>query len=178
VTLVGDIVPTIDPMPHDSGPDEGAQRRHLLVVSHSRTGSTQVLCDAAVTAAAEASNDEVTVRALGAFDAGPDDVLWAHGLLLVTPANFGYMSGAMKDFFERVYHQCLDLTTGLSYALVVKGDTDVDGAVASVERIATGLRWRCVLPPVTVVGASGPGDLDRAAELGATLAAGLGAGIF
>jgi hypothetical protein len=136
------------------------------------------LRDVAVEAATAAAGEEVTLRVLGAFDAGPDDVLWAHGVLLVTPANFGYMSGALKDFFERVYHPCLDRTAGLSYALLVKGDTDVDGAVASVERITAGLRWRRVLPPVTVVGDAGPPDLERAAELGATLAAGLAAGIF
>jgi flavodoxin len=162
--------------------DAGATRedgpRHLLVVFHSRTGSTQALCDAAVDAATEAVGDEVTVRVLGAFSAGPDDVLWADGVLLVTPANFGYMSGALKDFFERVYHPCLEQTAGLPYALVVKGDTDVDGAVSSVERIATGLRWRRVLPPVTVVGDSTAGDTERAAEQGATLAAGLATGIF
>ena len=137
-----------------------------------------MLCDAGVNAAREAAEDEVTIRVLGAFDAGPDDVLWAHGVLLVTPANFGYMSGAMKDFFERVYHPGLDHTAGLPYCLVVKGDTDVQGAVDSVERIATGLRWRRVLPPVTVVGAIGPGDVERVEELTATLAAGLAAGIF
>jgi hypothetical protein len=154
----------------------GAQ---LLVVSHSRTGSTQVLCSAALDAARAVEDDDgVEVRALGAFDAGPDDVLWATGILLCTPANFGYMSGALKDFFERIYHPCLEITAGLPYALVVKGDTDVDGAVGSVERIATGLRWRLALPPLTVVGPPAPEDIDRAAELGATLAAGLGAGIF
>jgi hypothetical protein len=136
------------------------------------------LRDVAVEAATAAAGEEVTLRVLGAFDAGPDDVLWAHGVLLVTPANFGYMSGALKDFFERVYHPCLERTAGLSYGLLVKGDTDVDGAVASVERITAGLRWRRVLPPVTVVGDAGPLDLERAAELGATLAAGLAAGIF
>jgi len=152
--------------------------RHLLVVFHSRTGSTQVLCDAAVEGAASGAGDEVAVRALGAFAAGPDDVLWAHGVLVVTPANFGYMSGAVKDFFERIYHPCLDHTVGLPYALLVKGDTDVDGAVASVDRIATGLRWRRVLPPVTVVGVIGEPEVAAATELGATLAAGLAAGIF
>ncbi|HXQ90724.1 MAG TPA: flavodoxin [Acidimicrobiales bacterium] len=152
--------------------------RHLLVVFHSRTGTTQVLCDRAVQGATMAAEQDVTVRVLEAFAAGPDDVLWAHGVLLVTPANFGYMSGALKDFFERIFHPCLDRTVGLPYALVVKGDTDVDGAVASVERIATGLRWRRALPPVAVVGTIDPADEERAAELGATLAAGLGAGIF
>ena len=61
---------------------------------------------------------------------------------------------------------------------MVKGDTDVDGAVASVERIATGLRWRRVLPPVTVVGDAEPARLRAVGELAATLAAGLAAGIF
>ncbi len=153
-------------------------RRHLLVVFHSRTGSTQDLCDAAVAAASDAAGDELSIRVLGAFAAGPDDVLWSQGVLLVTPANFGYMAGALKDFFERVYHPCLDKTAGLPYCLVVKGDTDVDGAVSSVERIATGLRWRRVLPPVTVVGDAGPAHVDEVRELGATLAAGLAAGIF
>ena len=164
---------------HDvAGHQVGEPVRHLLVVFHSRTGSTRVLCDAAVEAATSAVGDELAIRTLGAFDAGPDDVLWSDGCLLITPANFGYMSGAMKDFFERIYHPCLDHTMGLPYALAVKGDTDVDGAVASVERITTGLRWRRVLPPVTVVGAIGAPDVEHAAELGATLAAGLAVGIF
>jgi len=158
----------------DAGGDEA---RHLLVVWHSRTGSTGVLRDAA-RAAAEAVGDEVTVRTVGALQAGPEDVLWAHGVLLVTPANFGYMSGAMKDFFERIYHPCMDRTAGLPYAVLVKGDTDVDGALASIERIASGLRWRRVLAPVTVVGAAGAPEVERAAELGAAFAAGLAAGIF
>jgi multimeric flavodoxin WrbA len=120
----------------------------------------------------------VELRVRGAFDAGAEDVLWADGLLLATPAHFGYMSGALKDFFERIYHPCLGRTDGLAYALIVKGDTDVDGAVASVKKIATGLNWNLVLAPVTVVGAITDGDLVRAAELGATLAAGLGEGMF
>lgn len=161
-----------------AGPGDDDGRRRLLVVWHSRTGSTASLRDAAVAGAAEGAGDEVALRVAGAFDAGPADVLWAQGLLVCTPANFGYMAGALKDFFERIYHACLDRTDGLPYALVVKGDTDVDGAVASVERIATGLRWRRVLPPVTVVGPVTDAALAAATELGATLAAGLGAGIF
>ncbi|HVA02807.1 MAG TPA: flavodoxin [Acidimicrobiales bacterium] len=163
---------------HGEPEGDGTDRRNLLVVFHSRTGSTQVLCDAAMTAATSAAGDEVTIRVLGAFEAGPDDVLWAHGVLLITPANFGYMSGALKDFFERVYHPCLERTAGLPYALMVKGDTDVEGALSSVERIATGLRWRRVLEPVTVVGEIGPADVERVREQAATLAAGIGAGIF
>lgn len=164
--------------PTEADTDASGLARGLLVVRHSRTGTTKRLCDAAVDAARDAVGHALALRVLGAFDAGPEDVLWARGLLLATPARFGYMSGAMKDFFERVYHPCLDRTRGLPYALVVKGDTDVDGAVASVERIATGLGWRRVLPVVQVVGEVHEEDLAAAAEVGASLAAGLEAGIF
>jgi multimeric flavodoxin WrbA len=151
--------------------------RHLLVVHHSRTGSTAVLRDELLAGAAEAGGD-VEVRCLGAFDASPDDVGWAEAVVLCTPANFGYMSGALKDFFERIFHPCLDRTAGLPYGLVVKGDTDADGAVASVERIANGLKWRAIAPPVVVVGALTEGARASARELGAMVAASLDAGII
>jgi multimeric flavodoxin WrbA len=134
------------------------------------------LRDAVLEGAATAA-PSVIVRSLGAFDAGPEDVWWAEAVVLCTPANFGYMSGALKDFFERIFHACVDRTAGLPYGLVVKGDTDVDGAVASVERITTGLRWRAIAPPVTVVGAATDADREAAWELGATMAASLDAGI-
>ena len=151
--------------------------RHLLVVHHSRTGSTATLRDAVLDGVTTAAGS-VEVRSLGAFDAGPEDVLWAEAVVLCTPANFGYMSGALKDFFERIYYECVDRTAGLAFALVVKGDTDVDGAVASVERITTGLRWRPIAAPIVVVGAIGDADRDAAWELGATVAASLDAGII
>jgi menaquinone-dependent protoporphyrinogen IX oxidase len=156
----------------------GPDRRRLLVVYHTRSGSTARLLDAVVAGAAEGGGDAVECRVLRAFDAGADDVTWAEAIVLGTPANFGYMSGALKDFFERIYHRCLDLTVGLPYALFVKGETDASGAVTSVERIVAGLRWRAVLPPLIVVGEVKPLDLEQAGELGATLAAGLDAGIF
>jgi multimeric flavodoxin WrbA len=117
-------------------------------------------------------------RVLGAFEAGVDDVRWADGLLLGTPTHFGYMSGALKDFFERIYRPLLDETVGKPWALFVKGESDVDGCVASVERIVTGLRWKQVLPPVKAVGDVTDDHLAAAHELGATMAAGLEAGLF
>ena len=151
---------------------------HLLVVSHSRSGSTARLRDAFLAGAAVGGAEEVEVRSRSCFEAGPDDVLWADGLALGTPANFGYMSGALKDFFERIYHPCLEHTAGRPYCLFVKGDTDADGAVASVTKIVAGLRWKAVLPPFVVVGAIEDRHLADVEELGATLAAGLAAGIF
>jgi multimeric flavodoxin WrbA len=156
-----------------------AEPRHLLVVYHSRSGSTARLLSAVLEGvAAGASESAVARRCLAAPDADADDVRWADSMILGTPANFGYMSGLMKDFLERVYHPSLEVTAGLPYALFVKGDTDVDGAVASVERIVAGLKWRAVTPHLVVVGDVGDSQLAAAFELGATMAAGLEARLW
>jgi multimeric flavodoxin WrbA len=155
-----------------------ADARHLLVVYHSRSGGTQALADAAIAGARSDEIDGVEVREAHAFDATADDVRWCDGIVLGTPENFGYMSGALKDFFERIYYVLLDETRGLPYALFVKGGHDGEGAVRSVERIVTGLGWKAVLQPVLVVGALDDAALERCRELGMTFAAGLDAGVF
>lgn len=127
---------------------------------------------------AEGGADSITARVLHAFDASPDDVMAAAGVVLATPANFGYMSGALKDFFDRIYQPCLERTVGLPYALVVKGDTDASGAVTSVERIVAGLRWKAVAEPLVVVGTVSAAQLGSAYEIGATVAAGLANGLY
>jgi multimeric flavodoxin WrbA len=155
-----------------------ADARHLLVVYHSRSGGTGALADSAIAGAASDEIDGVEVRVKRAFDATVDDVRWCEGIVLGTPENFGYMSGALKDFFERIYYTVLDETRGLPYALFVKGGHDGEGAVRSVERIVTGLGWRAVLAPVLVVGELDDAALERCHELGITFAAGLEAGVF
>ena len=115
---------------------------------------------------------------LRAPDADADDVRWCNAIVLGTPENFGYMAGLVKDFLERIYYVVLSETPGLPYALFVKGGTDGEGAIRSIERIITGLKWRQALPPVLVTGELGDGDLARAHELGLTMAAGLEAGVF
>jgi multimeric flavodoxin WrbA len=162
-----------------------AEARHLLVVYHSRSGSTAELLaelragfDDAAAAMADSGELAPTTRVLAAPDADADDVRWAEALVLATPANFGYMSGLVKDFFERIYPVCVDQTVSLPFALVVKGDTDADGAVASVEKIAKGLQWKEILAPLVVVGPLTDAARAAARELGATVAAGLAAGLF
>jgi NAD(P)H-dependent FMN reductase len=157
-----------------------AQPRRLLVVFHSRSGSTRVLVDDVVAGIDEADpdGDGVERRVVGAPEAGPDDVKWAEGLIIATPANFGYMSGLIKDFLERIYHPCLESTAGLPFGLVIKGDTDVDGALVSIRRIVAGLAWKEVVPPATVVGAITDAGRAACTELGATVAAGLLVGLY
>ena len=152
--------------------------KHLLVVFHSRGGNTQAMTDAVVAGATSDEIDNVEVRVLRAPDANADDVRWCDGLLVGTPENFGSMSGLIKDFFERIFYELLDETPGLPYALFVKGGHDGEGAIRSVERVVTGLKWKAMLPPVLVTGDLGPDDLARCVELGLTVAAGLDAGVF
>jgi multimeric flavodoxin WrbA len=168
---------------------QSPELKRLLVVFQSRSGGTQSLVDEAergaqlaiVQLAGDQTGGDRAVTSLEvkhAFDTTPDDVIQASAIILATPANFGYMSGAMKDFFERIYHPCLEVTASMPYAMIVKGDTDVDGAAASVERIATGMRWREVLRRLCVVGDVKKEHLDAAFEMGATIVAGLDAGIY
>ena len=136
------------------------------------------MTDAVVAGATSEDIDGVDVVVKRAFDADADDVRACDAIVLGTPENFGYMSGALKDFLERIYYEVVDETQGRPYALYVKASTDGSGAVRSVERIVAGLKWRAALPPLVVTGALDDDHLTAARELGLTLAAGLEAGIF
>jgi NAD(P)H-dependent FMN reductase len=109
-----------------------------------------------------------------ALTAAAVDVLEADGYLLGTPANIGYMSGALKHFFDGIYYPCLEATRRRPYGLYVHGGSDTAGAVRAVESITAGLLWRAVRPPIRVTGTPGKADLDACWELGALLAADIG----
>ena len=133
---------------------------------------------AAVRGASDDAFSGVRLRVLTPFEAQPDDVLWAQGLLLGTTENFGYMSGALKDFFDRCYYPCLEQTESLPYALFIRAGNDGQGAKTSVERIVAGLSWKAVQPPLICSGPWQDHFIGKCEELGMTMAAGLEAGIF
>ena len=123
--------------------------------------------------ARDPSIEGVDVVARPALAATAVDVLEADGYLLGTPANLGYMSGALKHFFDLVYYPCLDATARRPYGAYVHGNEDTTGALLAIEKVVTGLRWRQASMPVAVMGQPTPADLDACRELGAVLAAGL-----
>ena len=88
------------------------------------------------------------------------------------------MSGAMKFFFETIYYPCLDHTQGLPYGLFIRAGNDGQGALTSMTRIITGLRWRQVAAPVIIAGEFDTARLADCGELGMALAAGLDSGVF
>ena len=115
----------------------------------------------------------VTVVARPALAATAVDVLGADGFVLGTPANLGYMSGALKHFFDQIYYPCLDATAQRPYGVYVHGNNDATGALHAIEVITTGLQWRRAQAPVIAIGPPNREVLDACWELGATLAAGL-----
>jgi NAD(P)H-dependent FMN reductase len=131
----------------------------------------QAMLEAVLDGARNDEIDGVEVVAAPALSAGAADVLAADGYLLGTPANIGYMSGALKHFFDGIYYPCLQATQRRPYGLYVHGASDTTGAVKAVESITTGLRWRPVRPTVLIVGQPAPADLEACWELGALLAA-------
>lgn len=154
------------------------EQKTLLIVAHVPSPNTTVLRDAVVRGATSEDIDNVAVRTLTSFEAGPDDVLACDGIILGTTENLGYMSGALKDFFDRSYYPCLEHTQGLPYALYIRAGHDGTGTRRAVETIVTGLRWRAVQEPLVCRGAYDEAFAEQCEELGLAMAAGLEAGVF
>jgi flavorubredoxin len=148
-----------------------ADMPRLLIVHHTPSPALQEMFEATVSGARTDEVEGVEVVIRPALTAAAADVLQADGLLLGTPANIGYMSGALKHFFDGIYYPCLEATRRRPYGLYVHGGMDTGGAVRAVESITTGLQWRAVRPPVCVTGPPGKKDLEACWELGALLAA-------
>jgi multimeric flavodoxin WrbA len=150
--------------------------KRLLIVAHAPSENTLSLREAAERGAL--SETGIEVRVVAPLQAGPDDVLAAQAVILGTTENLGYMSGALKDFFDRSYNPLLEKTQGLPYALYIRAGSDGTGTRRGVETITTGLRWRAVQEPLICKGTWQPVFVQQCEELGAAMAAGLAAGIF
>ena len=151
----------------------GTPLPRLLVVHHTSSPALQAMLEAAVAGARDPELEGIDVTVRPALAANVPDVLAADGFVLGTPANIGYMSGALKYFFDQIYYPCLQAKPRAPYGLYVHGASDTTGAVRAVTSIATGLGWTEVVSPVAVTGPVG-GDVERRCyELGATVAANL-----
>lgn len=167
--------------------------RALLIIWHSRTGAAEAMARAAFEGAQTqlAEGDEAcAARLLRAREAAPEDVLGADGYLFAAPENLAALTGEMKEFFDRCYYPVLGRIEGRPYALMIAAGSDGEGAARQAARICQGWRLKPAQPPMIVnTNAQTPEEilapkvLDAAAlakcrELGAGLAAGIGAGIW
>lgn len=152
--------------------------KHLLIVYHSQSGHTEALADAVLKGAQHPDIDDLEIRFIKAKQADENDLLWADGVLIGTPENFGYMSGGMKDFLDRTYYPVDGKLAGRPYAIFISCANDGRGAAKAIQRIMNGYATREVADPLICRGRPKPEHLKAAEELGMTVAAGLSAGVY
>ncbi len=142
------------------------------------SGTTKEMANAVYQGATDISVDNVDVTMQSTFDTSAEDLLNANALILGTPENFGYMSGAMKDFFDRTFYEVEGKLAPLPYAIFISAGNDGSGALTAIRRIAKGYPFIESQEPIVVKGKLNVEDRNRCVELGLTFSAGLEAGIF
>ena len=152
--------------------------KKLLIVAHTPSPNTRLLAQAARRGAQHADISGVLCEHLPPLEADVDDVLSCDAIVLGTTENFGYMSGALKDFFDRIYYPCLESTEALPFAAFIRAGLDGTGTMIAIDKITTGLRWKAVQSPLLCCGDFKDEFVDQVEALGKAMAAGLEAGIF
>ena len=150
----------------------------LLLVSHAPSPNTQRLVFEMVNAMNNLECDDISLISTPAFNTSIEQVTNCDAIILFTPENLGYMSGALKDFFDRIYYPCLELKQGLPMALIVRAGHDGTGTVRAVTTICTGLKWSFAQQPLVCKGPWDETFIEQCNELACTIAASLDCGII
>ena len=150
--------------------------KKLLIAYHAPGARTQQLADAVLRGALTIEETQTTLKR--AFDTTAEDLIAADAIIFGTPENFGYMSGALKDLFDRTFYLCENKVDARPYAVFVSAGNDGTGAVFNIDRICTGLKLKKVFEPVIALKVNSPEIIARCEEMGATLAAGVAFGVF
>ncbi|HON59588.1 MAG TPA: NAD(P)H-dependent oxidoreductase [Smithella sp.] len=148
----------------------------ILIVYHSQTGHTEKMAQAVAQGAKSIEGVEVFLKK--ASGTTTEDLLSADGLAIGTPENFGYMSGMIKDFFDRTYAEAHEKVFRKPYVVFISAGNDGTGALRAIERIALGYKLKTVFHPVIARGKITQEILDQCFELGATIAGGCQMGIY
>ncbi|OPY06275.1 MAG: Flavodoxin [Syntrophus sp. PtaB.Bin001] len=148
----------------------------ILIIYHSQTGNTQKMAKAVFEGASAVEDVDVDLKQ--AASATLEDLLSCDGLAVGTPENFGYMSGMLKDFFDRTYLGAQNKVFRKPFVIFVSAGNDGTGALNSIERIALGYKFKKVFNPVIARGKITDDILEKCRELGGTLAAGCAMGIY
>jgi multimeric flavodoxin WrbA len=76
----------------------------LLIVAHAPSENTQLMVEATLKGAQHSDIEQVKTSWIPSLESTPEDVLACDAIILGATENFGYMSGALKDFFDRCYY--------------------------------------------------------------------------
>src|SRR6516165_7695362 len=143
----------------------------LLIVHHTPSPHTQEMFEAVVAGATDPEIEGVEVVRRPALTVSPVEMLRADGYLLGTPANLGYISGALKHAFDCDYYQLLDSTRGRPFGVYLHGNEGTEGAERAIDGITAGLGWVRAAETVVVMGKPSKADVEACWNLGATVAA-------
>jgi multimeric flavodoxin WrbA len=143
----------------------------LLIIHHTPSPHCQEMFEAVVAGATDPDIEGVEVLRRPALTVSPVEMLSADGYVLGTPANLGYISGALKLAFDQSYYQLLDSTQGRPFGVYLHGNEGTEGAERAVDSITTGLGWVKAAETVVVMGKPTRADVEACWNLGATVAA-------
>lgn len=148
----------------------------IFIVYHSQTGHTEQMAQAVFEGAAAIEGATVVMKR--AAEATAEDLLWADGIAIGSPENFGYISGMVKDFFDRTFYGVENQVFRKPYVVFISAGNDGTGALRAIERIALGYKFKKVYEPVIVKGDIKSVDLEKCRELGGVLSGGCQMGIY
>ena len=151
-------------------------KKKLLIVYHSQSGSTEQLAYAVARGAKK--EKDITLRLCRAMEADTSDLVWCDAVMFGTPENLGFMSGGLKDFFDRTFYPAQPSELNIPYAIFISCGNDGTGAVRQIERIVTGYPLRAGVEPVIIKGEPTSEDIKNCEQLGEAFATGVTMGIF
>ncbi len=152
--------------------------KKIALIAHAPSENTQRMAQAVVRGCQHPELEEVQCQWVPPLQANAEQVKNCHGIILGTTENLGYMSGALKDFFDRIYYPCLESCQGKPVALYIRAGHDGTGTERAINSICSGLKWRFVLPTTLCQGQWQDNFIEQCETLGTTFAAGLDSGIF
>ena len=152
--------------------------KRLLIVAHAPSPNTLRLRSAIENGARNPDIEAVEVVVKAPLEAGPEDILACDAIILGTTENLGYMSGALKDWFDRIYYPVLEKKQGLPLVSIIRAGHDGTGTERAIRTIATGLRWRWVQEAIVLRGDWQESWLQDVEDLGEALVTALDGGMI
>jgi len=155
-----------------------SDKKKLVLIAHAPSANTEKMVAAVIKGASHPDISNVEIRCIPPLETQSEDILSAQAIIIFTTENLGYMSGLIKDVFDRCYYACLEQTQGMPFTFIVRAGQDGTGTRRAIESITTGLRWRVVQEPLICRGDFQSEFITQCEELGLSMAASLDAGII
>lgn len=153
-------------------------KKQILLIAHTPSNNLQALAQAFSKGMKNADTENIELIHRAPLAADETELLQASAVVLLTPENLSYMSGALKDWFDRIYYPALDQTQGLPCCAIIRAGSDGTGTEQALTRITTGLRWRWVQPAIVLKGEWQNSWLEDMRDLGEGMAIAIDQGVF